>query len=108
MYGKIENNILIQKQVTDEKGFIKIPNDAVCGQIYKNGILENPPIKDDKTYAEKRIAKYPPIGDQLDAILKWVTSERFQGEDLPADLDAIIGQWTAVKRKYPKPKGEEK
>ena len=48
---------------------------------------------------------YPPIGDQLDAILKWITSERLQGEDLPQDLDNIIGQWAAVKRKHPKTEG---
>lgn len=53
----------------------------------------------------KRAAAYPEIGDQLDAILKWVVSERFKGEELPQDLDDILGQWSAVKKKYPKPGG---
>lgn len=73
-----------------------------------------------------------PMGDQADAILKWAVAIRMkqssvddaidaitaiteQSEkdalksalgpifDLPADLDEIIGQWTAVKAKFPKP-----
>jgi len=73
-----------------------------------------------------------PMGDQADAILKWAVAIRMkqssvddaidgitaiteQSEkdalktafgpifDLPADLDGIVGKWTAVKTKYPKP-----
>lgn len=56
-----------------------------------------------ETVQNQRSAEYPPIGDQLDEILKWITSERFQGENLPEGLDKIIGQWTSVKKRYPKP-----
>jgi len=73
-----------------------------------------------------------PLGDQADAILKWAVAIRMkqsavadaidaitaiteQSEkdalktafgpifDLPADLDGIVGQWTSVKAKFPKP-----
>lgn len=69
-------------------------------QEYVDGDFE---VVDTRTYDQKRKSEYPDVGEQLDAILKWLTSERFQGEELPQDLDNIIGQWTAVKKKYPKP-----
>jgi len=43
------------------------------------------------TYADKRAAEYPPIGDQLDAL--------FHAGVFPADMAAQI---QAVKDKYPK------
>ena len=43
------------------------------------------------TYAEKRVAEYPPIGDQLDALWK--------GGDAAAEMLAKV---QAVKSKYPK------
>lgn len=42
-------------------------------------------------YKEKRVAEYPPIGDQLDAL--------FKAGAFPADMAAKI---QAVKDKYPK------
>jgi hypothetical protein len=43
------------------------------------------------TYAEKRVAEYPPIGDQLDALWK--------GGDAAAEMLVKV---QAVKSKYPK------
>jgi hypothetical protein len=43
------------------------------------------------TYAEKRAAEYPPIGDQLDALWK--------GGEAAAEMLAMV---QAVKAKYPK------
>lgn len=57
-------------------------------------------------YVKLRAEAYPSIGDQLDAVLKGFNQLRFNGTDLPADLDAVIGQWLAVKAQYPKPDGE--
>ena len=80
---------------------------------------------------KKEYAVTMPLGDQADAILKWstainekkaevdaaidgITSITKDDEkaalkaalgpvfDLPADLDAIIGKWAAVKAKFPK------
>jgi hypothetical protein len=45
---------------------------------------------------------YPPIGDQLDAILKQFAMMRLNGQDMNRDLDKIIGQWLQVKKNYPK------
>jgi hypothetical protein len=47
---------------------------------------------DATAYIEKRIAEYPPIGDQLDALWK--------GGDAAAAMLATV---QAVKTKYPKP-----
>jgi len=37
MYGLITNGILEQKQEAKDKGFVLIPDDAVCGQITTDG-----------------------------------------------------------------------
>ena len=103
--GKISNVIKCDPDFKIEgKTLVELKNGFSVGDFYENGKFSkmktiNTP---DQTYTEKRRAEYPPIGDQLDAILKWITSERFQGEDLPQDLDDIIGKWTAVKKKHPK------
>lgn len=59
------------------------------------------------SYKRLRAAEYPPIGDQLDAILKGFNQLRLQGTDLPADLDGIVNDWLAVKKKHPKPESSE-
>ena len=53
-------------------------------------------------YQRLRSTEYPPIGDQLDAILKHLNYRRTQGDDLVQGLDDIIGDWLSVKSKYPK------
>ena len=60
---------------------------------------------DAKEYFRNRQSEYLnviPIGDQLDAILKYVNVLRLGGQDLPQDLDDVVGKWLAVKQKYPK------
>lgn len=58
----------------------------------------------DTKYITDRRNEYPPIGDQLDAILKHLNYMQLQGEtNLVSDLDDIVGKWLAVKSKYPKP-----
>lgn len=46
-----------------------------------------------KTYAEKRVAEYPPIADYIDGVVK--------GNQ--AQVDAYVAACMAVKAKYPKP-----
>jgi hypothetical protein len=58
-----------------------------------------------KTYADHRRARYAdelPMGDQFDAILKGFNQLRFDGQDLPADLDEVIGIWLGIKSAIPK------
>ena len=56
-----------------------------------------------EAYKDKRRAKFPPIGDQLDALLKGFESLKAGGETFPAELDSIINDWNAVKTSHPKP-----
>ena len=50
-------------------------------------------------YATLRRSEYPPIGDQLDALWKWLEPpEGTEGAEIRA-------KWLAVKAKYPKPEG---
>jgi hypothetical protein len=58
--------------------------------------------QDATQYQRDRQSEYPPIGDQLDAILKHLNYRRTQGEDLVKDLDNIVGAWLNVKSRYPK------
>jgi hypothetical protein len=53
-------------------------------------------------YQRDREPEYPPVGDQLDAIIKHLNYRRTQGEDLVQDLDNIVGAWLNVKSRYPK------
>ena len=58
-----------------------------------------------KTYADHRRARYDdelPMGDQFDAILKAFNQFRLDGQDLPADLDGVIGIWLGIKSAIPK------
>lgn len=50
-------------------------------------------------YKDARRGEYPPIGDQLDAIMKWAATQ----DNLPDSLKEIAAQCMAVKAKYPKP-----
>jgi hypothetical protein len=77
----------------------------VCGQIrQEDGTFVNPPPSPDmRSYKEKRQEEYPEIGEQLDAVLKAFNLMRLNGQDLPEDLDEVIGEWLSVKNKYPKP-----
>ena len=60
-------------------------------------------VEDPAAYRVKRKSAYPPVGDQLDALLKHLNKMRIDGADLVEELDSIIGQWLAVKKDYPKP-----
>ena len=51
-------------------------------------------------YRELRRAAYPPIGDQLDALWKWL--EPPEGTEA-AEMRAL---WLAVKAQYPKPESD--
>lgn len=47
----------------------------------------------------KRIVEYPPLGDQLDAILKYLELQ----SNLPSDINNIVIKWRDVKTRNPLP-----
>ncbi len=51
----------------------------------------------------ERYAREMPIGDQLDAVLKTLVGLREGGAALPAETEALIERWFAIKRDHPKP-----
>jgi len=57
-------------------------------------------------WRNNRLNAYPNMGDQLDAILKGFNQLRLEGQNLPADLDGVVNEWLAVKKKFPKPDDE--
>lgn len=54
-------------------------------------------------YAPLRAAAYPPIGDQLDAIVKMAKTLHEQGIGLPPEVMEWVGQCEQVKATYKKP-----
>jgi hypothetical protein len=52
------------------------------------------------TYQQKRALAYPSIGDQLDAIMKWLATESEFG--IPAELKSIAMTCMSVKAQFPK------
>lgn len=52
-----------------------------------------------RDYREARAAEYPPLGDQLDALMKYFAAM----PDIPEGLGKWIDACQAVKEKYPKP-----
>ena len=57
---------------------------------------------DSAEYQRLRAPEYPPIGDQLDALLKHLNYRRTQGDELVQELDDIISSWLSVKQRFPK------
>lgn len=55
------------------------------------------------SYIERRRREYPPVSDQLDAMVKLGLALRAQGIDLPDDVTAWLDKCEAVKLKHPKP-----
>ena len=57
-----------------------------------------------KPYQFERATRFPPIGEQLDAILKqFKAMEIVDSESVQPELSEIIDKWEAVKAAYPKP-----
>ena len=55
-------------------------------------------------YIFDRKAQYPPIEDQLDAILKYFNYLQINGQaNLSTELSEVIDKWSSVKKMYPKP-----
>lgn len=50
-----------------------------------------------------RAKAYPPIGDQLDAILKQMAADRAAGKTLEPEAESLVDRVAAVKAAHPKP-----
>ena len=87
-------------------GELVLADDSAWIGAKYDGAFEAKPIPPDtRTYSEKRRDRYNaelPTGDQFDAILKGFNQLRFDGQDLPADLDEVIGIWLGIKSAIPK------
>lgn len=101
-------NTVVNVVVADDtweppKGHSLVEDDnASIGWIYNNGAFINPNKKIDRklTYQENRTLQYPKIGDQLDAIMKWIASDNAVA--VTPELKAIANLCMEVKTKHPK------
>ena len=57
------------------------------------------PVKKERDALNNRRMEYPPIGDQLDAMLKYF--EKADVSNIP-ELEEIVTKWKNTKLKYPK------
>ena len=53
-------------------------------------------------YRKRRKAEYPPIGDQLDAVMKMAAALREQGFQFPPEVEQWVARCQEVKAKYRK------
>ena len=56
-----------------------------------------------RAHRAERYAREMPVGDQLDAVLKTLVGLREGGAALPAETEALIERWLAIKADHPKP-----
>lgn len=59
-------------------------------------------IRHSEDPAALRKRAYPPVGDQLDAVMKLAKALSEQGITLPAEVTAWVDQCQAVKEKFKK------
>ena len=85
----VEGNIGNQNVVWLDEDVAQPTQPQIDAEITR---LQN--IQDATEYQRSRAEKYPPIGDQLDALWKG-----------GAFAEAMLAQVMAVKAKYPKPEG---
>lgn len=96
MKALIQNGRVVQVsntsfEVHESFQWVDATENCEAGWSYKDGVFTAPPQPPERTYSEKRMREYPPIGDQLDAL--------FHAGVFPAEMAAAI---QAVKDKYPK------
>lgn len=59
-------------------------------------------IRHSEDYRKRRRAEYPPVGEQMDAIMKMAAALREQGIALPEETQQWIDHCQSVKMKYRK------
>ncbi|MFE1601641.1 hypothetical protein [Methylobacterium sp. ID0610] len=59
------------------------------------------------SYADHRLAEYPSVGDQLDALSKIALALEAQGIVLPPDAMAVVHRCADIKARYRKPTNGE-
>jgi hypothetical protein len=91
-----EKSSLVQMQYKDRKHlmFDKTLNEV---RLKTQEEINKPKVEE---YKARRRAEYPNIGDQLDAIIKYLKTT----QDLPSELEQIINTIDNVKDRWPKPK----
>ena len=75
---------------------------AITQSLVDEEVVRLQAEQDATEYQRLRAPEYPPIGDQLDALLKHLNYRRTQGDELVQDLDNIISSWLSVKQRFPK------
>jgi hypothetical protein len=109
MKALIKDNVVkdvVEKEFPVHNSFtwMEAPEGCQVGWVVDNGVLVAPPsVPDTRSYKEKRMAEYPDIGDQLDAIWKQLTAMRESNSlTLITEAESILLEIEAVKLGNPK------
>lgn len=107
-HALIKNNLVVDVveetfPVHESLQWAECPDSTKQGHTYFNGTFSVP--QDLTSYLDKRRAEYPPIGEQLDTILKeFKKIKDLNLFELTDEMQALVAQHQAIKDKYPKPK----
>jgi hypothetical protein len=91
----------IEFPVHDDLYWVECDEDTTIGDYYEDDGFSTPDIEDNRDYKQKRALEYKPIGDQLDAIMKWLATET--EFTVPDELKSLAMHAMSIKAKYPKP-----
>jgi hypothetical protein len=92
---KIENNTIIQKQPYHEEGFVKAPDDVICGMIKEGDSFVNPPETLDNALGNLRFKRNSLLaetdwwGASDNTMTADQTKYRKDLRDLPSGLDTV-------------------
>ncbi|MHB1167612.1 MAG: hypothetical protein ACYC0N_03625, partial [Carboxydocellales bacterium] len=81
--------------ITDSVVLHKLESEDV--QRIGNQLVFTPKLPYIPDYRELRRSEYPPLGDQLDAILKHLEPQVLPG----TDLERVVENWRQIKARYP-------
>lgn len=86
-------NVVLDETVKSAKGFETMDvEQGWDGNWYETGFIPPEPAT---MYALKRKNEYPPVGDMIDAICKFIQGDK-------TEIETLLARRASIKQKYPK------
>jgi hypothetical protein len=97
----MDSVVLSDKEVASMRKSNKHASIRQASSINKSDLDEFEAKRNEAEVISKRAKEYPPIGDQLDAIMKWLATEN--EFSIPEELKSIAMKCMSVKAQNPLP-----